>query len=295
MNKGTCASCLDFNVDKIVKSKESLKPTWLSKYDYVRNFIDNHSLNLKKPPKFNVDMKLELGQRFSGKKILYWAATENKTNSPLIKDAKTAYHNFENSGVVKCSSSGNVTLKFQCPQMYKARRSSQTQDSTFFRHLHFVVEKNENEKDGNEKDGKWDSQIYTKIVICKYGYKQFAQELNGGKTVIINALPAEYFAKDHIPNSYNLFYKTIAKMSVNELINWFHDVVRIHYPKLYTYIKNKKLEIYEIPIVVYCAHSKCNASELAIKELMKKGFVNINEYSGGIDEYRKMNPQDKCM
>ena len=285
MNKGSCASCLDFEADKVVKSKESLKPTWLSKYDYVRNFIDNHSLNLKKPPKFNVDMKLDLGQRFSGKKILYWAASENKTNSPLIQDAKTAYHNFENSGVVKCTASGNVRLKFQCPQMYKARRSSQTQDSTFFRHLHFVV----------EKDGKWDSQIYTKIVICKYNYKQFTQELNGGKTVIINALPAEYFAKDHIPNSYNLFYKTIAKMSVKELHDWFGEVIKIHYPKLYTYIKNKKLEIYEIPIVVYCAHSKCNASELAIKELMKKGFVNINEYSGGIDEYRKMNPQDKCM
>ncbi len=283
MNKGSCASCLDFDADKVVKSKESLKPTWLSKYDYVRNFIDNHSLNLKKPPKFNVDMKLELGQQFSGKKILYWAATENKTNSPLIKDAKTAYHNFENSGVVKCTASGNVTLKFQCPQMYKARRSSQTQDSTFFRHLHFVV----------EKDGKWGSQIYTKIVICKYTYKQFVQELNGGKTVIINALPAEYFAKDHVPNSFNLFHKTIAKMSVKELNDWFGEVIKIHYPKLATYIKNNKLEIYEVPIVVYCAHSKCNASELAIKELMKKGFVNINEYSGGIVEYRKMMPVDR--
>ena len=72
-NKGTCASCLEFDVDKVVKSKESLKPTWLLKHDYVRNFIDEHSFKLKTPSKFNVEMKLELGQLFAAKKILIWA------------------------------------------------------------------------------------------------------------------------------------------------------------------------------------------------------------------------------
>ena len=123
--------------------------------------------------------------------------------------------------------------------------------------------------------------------------KKFVEEAKSGMSVVLNALPAEYFAKDHVPNSFNLFHKTIAKMSVKELQDWFGEVIKIHYPKLATYIKNKKLEIYEIPIVAYCAHEKCNASELAIKELMKKGFVNINEYSGGIVEYRKMIPVDR--
>ena len=48
MTKGTCASCLDFNVDKVVKSKESLKPTWLQEYDFVSNFVHNHDFKLKK-------------------------------------------------------------------------------------------------------------------------------------------------------------------------------------------------------------------------------------------------------
>ena len=111
--------------------------------------------------------------------------------------------------------------------------------------------------------------------------------LNEGYTVFINALPSEYYAQDHIPNSYNLFHSEIKKMSQENLFEWFKNVVKLHYPKLNTYIKNKKIDIYEIPIVTYCAHSKCNASELALEELLKKGFVNVNEYSGRIKDYRK--------
>ena len=281
-SKGSCASCLHFDVDKIVKSKESLKPTWLSKHDYTRNFIEGHSLTLQRPTTFNVEMKMELGKRFAGKKLLYWAANGKKSKSLVIEDARKAYGRFENSGVVKTTSDGKVVLRFDCPQLYKAKRGDITQPTTFFRHVHFVV----------EKDGEWDRQIYTKVVICNYTLKTFVDEIKSGTTVLINALPGEYFAKDHVPNSYNLFHKTIAKMSVKELHDWFGQVIKIHYPKLATQLKNKKLEMYEIPIVTYCAHEKCNASELAAKELMKKGFVNINEYGGGIMEYRKMIPVD---
>ena len=281
-SKGTCVSCLHFDVDNIVKSKESLKPTWLSKHDHTRNFIDGHSLTLQRPTAFNVEMKVELGKRFAGKKLLYWAANGKKSKSLAIEDARKAYGRFENSGVVKAASDGKVVLRFECPQLYKAKRGDITKPTTFFRHVHFVV----------EKDGEWDRQIYTKVVICNYTLKTFVDEIKSGTTVLINALPGEYFAKDHVPNSYNLFHKTIAKMSVNELHDWFGQVIKIHYPKLAKQLKNKKLELYEIPIVTYCSHEKCNASELAAKELMKKGFVNINEYGGGIMEYRKMIPVD---
>ena len=38
-NKQVCASCLNFSVDKIVKSQDKLKPTWLKDTDYVREFV----------------------------------------------------------------------------------------------------------------------------------------------------------------------------------------------------------------------------------------------------------------
>jgi rhodanese-related sulfurtransferase len=280
--KGTCASCLDFDVDKVVKSKETLKPMWLMKQDFVRDFIDNHDFKLHKPKNHDVTMKLELGHPFQGKKILYWCSDKKDTDTPIVQDARKAYGKFENSGVAKSTASGNVVFHFECPQLYKANKTPKSKSTTFFRHLHFVV----------EVDGQWGSQIYTKIVVCDYTYKRFNELVGSGMSVVVNALPAEYYAKDHVPNSYNLFYKTIAKMSTKELEDWFSEVVKIHYPKLATYVKKKQLDIYEIPIVTYCAHKKCNASELAMKELMKKGFVNVNEYSGGIQEYRKMVPKD---
>ena len=66
-DKGTCASCLDFDIEKPVKSTEELKPTWLLKHDYVREFIDKQSLKLRTPTKYDTEMKLELGQRFAEK------------------------------------------------------------------------------------------------------------------------------------------------------------------------------------------------------------------------------------
>lgn len=280
--KGVCASCLEFDIDKVVKSKESLKPTWLKDNDFVKIFIENHDFKLKVPKNYDVELNLDLGAKFKGKKILYWAADPQPANSIIIKDAKSAYHKFDNSGVSKTDINGKVVVKFNCPQLYKTKRNLKEKATTFFRHMHFVVEKDDN----------WDSQIYTKVVICKYNYDKFMELYKNDMTVIINALPSEYFAKDHIPNSYNLFNKTVKSMSSGQLLEWFYEVVKLHYPKLYQYVKTKKIELYEIPIITYCAHNKCNASELTIKELLKKGFVNVNEYSDGIVDYRLKHPHD---
>ena len=75
-------------------------------------------------------------------------------------------------------------------------------------------------------------------------------------------------------------------MSVGQLNDWFSIVIKRHYPELQKMI-NKRLSVYEIPIVCYCAHKDCNASELALEELAKKGFVNVSLYEGGMLEYNK--------
>ena len=69
------------------------------------------------------------------------------------------------------------------------------------------------------------------------------------------------------------------------LYEWFSEVIKENYPKLYKLIKSKKIEIYEIPIVVYCFNSKCNSSYNAAINLQKKGFVNIKDYTPGIEGY----------
>ena len=39
-NKSNCASCLVFNMNKVIKSNKNMKPTWLSEKDYVSEFIN---------------------------------------------------------------------------------------------------------------------------------------------------------------------------------------------------------------------------------------------------------------
>jgi hypothetical protein len=277
-----CASCLDFDINKIVKSKDSLTPKWLSEKDHVSEFIENHETNFANrfPKKYNVVMKFNIGKQHSEKKVMYWATKEKLGNNLHINDAKTAYGNFSNSGVVSVSKTGEVLLKFSCPQVYHTTPNTGIKPQTYYRHLHLVI--------SNGKKEKWMRQIYTKIVVCKFGLKQSLKMLKSGECIFINALPCEYYGKDHIPNSYNLTHKQVKQMSQRELFRWVDELVKIHYPKVFDALKSNVLDVREIPIVAYCANDKCNASRLLLEEFMKKGMVNVNEYSGGMKEYRNM-------
>lgn len=279
----TCASCLDFDVSDIVKSDSSLKPKWLREHNYVLEFISINSVASPNrfPKNSNVITRVDLGKLHSGKKVLYWASEEKTTATPIVNDAKAAYNGFSNSGVATVKRDGSVTFKIRCPQIYNTIASNKKNKQSYFRHMHFVV--------SDEDKTKWESQIFTKLIICKYGYEKSMKLLKNGFNIFINALPSQYYAKDHIPNSYNLFHKDVKKMSQSELCNWFRDVVKLHYPKLHALLTTNKVKINEVPIITYCAHEKCNASQLALEELLKKGFVNVNEYSGGMRDYRKKN------
>jgi len=279
----TCASCLDFDVSDIVKSDSSLKPKWLREHNYVLEFISINSVASPNrfPKNSNVITRVDLGKLHSGKKVLYWASEEKTTATPIVNDAKAAYNGFSNSGIATVKRDGSVTFKIRCPQIYNTIASNKKNKQSYFRHMHFVV--------SDEDKTKWESQIFTKLIICKYGYEKSMKLLKNGFNVFINALPSQYYAKDHIPNSYNLFHKDVKKMSQSELCNWFRDVIKLHYPKLHALLTTNKVKINEIPIITYCAHEKCNASQLALEELLKKGFVNVNEYSGGMRDYRKKN------
>ena len=277
MKKPVCASCEKFDT-KVVKSKEQLKPSWLSKVDYVKKFINSHEHRLSYPDKYDSVIRIKLNNKYQGRKILYWGANEKSHNTPLVKGAKQAYGNFENSGVASINSKGIAVVKLMCPQVYRTGHTS-SEKTTFFRHMHYVIE--------NAK-GNWGNQIYTKILNCDYSIDKLISERNSGYTVILNTLPCELYGKDHILGSYNLPYNNIKSMTKKELVSWIVDVTEIHYPKLYKkYIKTKKINPSEIHIITYCQNKDCKASTIAIKNLVEKGFVNVNEYNGGMEEYRK--------
>lgn len=276
--KGVCASCITFDLNRVVKSDDSLKPSWLQTNNYVEAFIHKQTnFNIRQPKKINIKVDLHLKQA-ANKKILYWAAKSKKHNDIITNEAKDAYGNFANHGVAKCDSNGNVTVSISFPQSYSTIPKNHKTPQTFHPHIHFVI--------ANHDETQWLSQIYTKILTQNLSLDE-TMIRHRGLYVLLNTLPCNYYAKDHIPNSYNLPTNSIKKMTRNELFRWFLEVAEKHYDGLYQLLKTKKIDIYEIPIICYCAHEKCDASHLASEELIKKGFVNVSIYEGGMLEYNK--------
>ena len=276
--KNICASCKSVNVKSIIKTDNNKLPKWLQKTDYVSKFIEKTPLKLYKKGKSNMKLKLNVGLKNKNKLMLYWGA--KSSNSILVKDAKKAYGNFSNYGVCKVNNDGIATLFFDCPQPYSTIEKGSTKRESFYRHLHFCF--------SNYNKSSWLETVYTKIIICDLNLKQTLDLQKKQSIILINALPNKYYSKSHIQNSWNLPVKELKKMTQNELLNWFAEVISLNNTKLYNLIKSKKINLYEIPIVVYCANEKCNAGYLAAIELLKKGFINISDFKGGMKEYLKL-------
>ena len=276
--KKICASCLKFDFNKTLRSSNKRKPKWLNKIDYVEEFVEKNSKNFsnKYPKKYDKIIKLYVGKQFSNRKILYWAA--KPSNKLTINGAKEAYGNFPNSGISSIDDDGFSKIKFLVPQNYKTIVKNEKDYTTFFKHIHYVISNNNNSE--------WVFNIYTKLFHNNYDYKKLLQKLNSKEVIVLNVLPCEYYAKDHIPNTFNLPVSQIKKMSINELNTWFSSTIDLHYPKVKKLLNNK-LKLNEIPIICYCAHNKCSASKTGAELLMRKGFVNVSLYEDGMKDYNK--------
>jgi rhodanese-related sulfurtransferase len=254
-----------------VNDGKHLVSSWLKEVEHVKEFIDKTPMKTSRQLNSDMYMKVDLGKNNGGKLLLYFAA--NPGNNIKMRRSKEAYGSFKNSGVIKLDENGKGILKMKCPQCYIRKCKKEA----FYKHVHFCL--------SDKEKTKWNYSLYTKLVICHYDYKKMTRLHKNGNIVLINSLPCEYYGKDHIPNSYNLPTNRIKTMKEGELIEWFKYVVKHHYPRLENMISRKKVSYYELPIVVYCAHKGCSASHDAVIELLKKGFVNVSEYKGGMKEY----------
>ncbi|MCB0345374.1 MAG: rhodanese-like domain-containing protein [Bdellovibrionales bacterium] len=78
---------------------------------------------------------------------------------------------------------------------------------------------------------------------------------------LINVLPANYFAMEHIPNSINV--------PVDDL-----DTLKGRFDT-------------EKEIIVYCASAECDASEKAVRKLKGLGFTNVKDFEGGTQAWKE--------
>ena len=174
-----------------------------------------------------------------------------------------------NDAFGKVYPNGTFRFRIQNPSIYR-------ETNIYPPHIHYKVAT----KDGN----KFTNDFYTMTYLGDITWPQTKKALKEGLTVVLNALPHQYYAKHHVPGSYSLPVKVAAKMTEKELDQFMKDVL-INYPKLQTMVQKKQIKLHHIPIITYCAHAKCSAAKSLSDELLKKNFVNIVHYADGINGY----------
>ena len=149
-------------------------------------------------------------------------------------------------------------MKLNCPQPYREN------DITYCRHVHYLI----------EEDDVW-SKMKTTRVICEADLEDVDKIVKEKNALIINALDFKYFDKESIPTSVNLPTKKLDKLSKEEkeerVIEFLKESVQ-NIKILNDKVNSKKLSIQDVPIVVYCAHSKCDASVNLLIGLVKCCF-----------------------
>ena len=274
-----CLTCKSKVIGKMESDTEDVIPDWykrLGNYSLLPPILNNKkkynalktTLKKETPEITDTEVKVPLSIT-KNTWVFYWASSSTK--KPLkINDPEKAYHKHENHGLVKTNSSGHAELILNCPQPY------QVDEITYPRHLHYVV---------LNSDKLWSTEVKTIVVTCNIKKKDLEEIIKEDTHIIINALPEKTFETQHIPTSINIPYSSVTSKNQKKII---HDAIKKGLQgkhKLNRLLKKGTLDLENIPLVVYCAHEDCNASEQLIHVLIDTGFVNIIEFPGGIKEW----------
>lgn len=244
-----------------------------SKLEKKRIFPNDSPPNLKnikekRPTNYDMTFNLNLNKNDSSKIILYFASYL-KQSCDKIPSADKSYGSYKNLGITKVDKNGNAKLYLKCPNIYV------DEGEVYYPHVHYILT--------NKEKTKWINKLYMKLVICPVNKKQVQQAIKNKCVMIINALPMDEYIKERIPNSISLPYNTSVS---NDSIVSYIKIMTKYYPKLVSL----NLDIFNIPIIVYCYKKTCDASNKLVDKLLNIGFKNIKEYEGGIvDWFNKKN------
>lgn len=264
----TCVSKKNLKLITTTKTKKLWKKGFSTKTEFPKDKKPSlKNIKLKSPKDYSIKVNISMGDDFKNRYIYYYASKPNK-DCCHVKTWDKAYDNFQNSGIAKFDKKGNAVLKIKRPQHY-------IEDNfTYFPHVHFLV--------SNKNNTKWNDKLYTKAVIIKIDKKELKRYINNRCHVILNALPYEYYVKNRIPNSLPLPHNLVGdKLDSKDIVSYLKKMI-VHYPKIQQALKEKKLNIKQIPIVTYCWDKTCSASEHLMEKLWNMGFSNIIEYPDGI-------------
>lgn len=279
MTTKKCLTCIPTN-NKVSKTTKK-RANWKEERGMTTIFPDDKVPELKGlqtqiPRGANQNIEVKLGKKNANRMVLYYAADSNiKKNCKNceIPDANQAYGNFENGGIAKLDSEGNGILKIKCPQAY------QEEKKTYPAHVHFIL--------SNAKNDKWVKKLLTQSVVCELKYEDVKKIVDAQCALIINSLPFEYYVRNRIPFSVPLDHNLVPDKLTKKHVVEYISLMLHHCPKIEKSVEKGKIELMDIPIVIYCYDATCDADTDLQKKLNKIGFTNIKVYPGGIMDWRK--------
>ncbi len=91
--------------------------------------------------------------------------------------------------------------------------------------------------------------------------RQLTEKIRTGRPVIVEALPAKYFADSHLPGARHLPHDQVEQLAASVLPDQDAD------------------------IVVYCANVQCQSSHVAAHALRKLGYRHVSVYAEGKQDW----------
>ena len=274
-----CLDCKSKLIDDLESDMENVVPLWYKKqgnYSLLPKALncDNkynpQKVDLKESTPEITDVEVKVSVKTKNNSwVFYWASQPQKDSKKINGPAK-AYGKEKNSGLLKTGKKGEVDLVLNCPQPYKV-------DSiTYPRHVHYVT---------LTDDEVWDTDVKTVVVTCHLTKDDLKDILKAKTHFVINALPEISHSEKSIPDSLNLPLEDVNEKNRDKKIKDFIEDNIEHYPDLKELVTKKKLQLKDVPIVVYCANKDCNASHNLLQHMMNSGFSNVLEYPGGVKEW----------
>ncbi len=215
--------------------------------DFVRKNLPKSTKHYSNKKGYKIHL-----QNLSPNKTIFYFASETRDFRKPILARNVAYNTLKNSGVTTSDSNGNATFYLSCPQLYK----EPSKNRIYSRHFHFLY--------FNNSKKMWIPKLFTHKILCDIHQHHVKKYMKSKNVKIVDALPSKYFKQKHIYGAINIPHnKKITLSHVQKLLG-----------------KNKN-----VPIIVYCYSSKCNAAEKLYNKLDKLGYHNIIHYVDGISKW----------
>ena len=151
-------------------------------------------------------------------------------------------------------------------------------DTLFPRHVHYTI---------LTEDKVWSTNIGTYEITCKIPFETMKEIQEKRTYIIMNALSKESYDEAHIPNSILCHHESLDNLAKQRKTGTLKQLIK---ENLSAYLPVEKFikdvgDIKQVPIVVYCANSTCDASDKLKEHLYSCGFFNVIEYPGGMEEW----------